>query len=190
MTAAPPATRSASLAGVSSGVAVLAGATAAGDRRVVVGRSVDRHRASRSRGRSRFTACLLSAQPARWRRSSRSGRSSSRLSLCRPKTTGCWTSPVTGRCVSERSPPGAWAVCATLLVPLTVSDVSGHPVARAVSIRWRSWSADRHRQHGRCMAMDRIPRRGGDDREPAGAALVVDAFPVRRLAGGLRAARA
>ena len=74
-----------------------------------------------------------------------------------------------------------WTVCAALLVPLTVSDVSGQPLREhlnPVSV-WSAASPHRHRHR---LALDRLHRGRGHTRQPSGAALVVDAAccsPVR-----------
>ena len=45
---------------------------------------------------------------------------------------------------------GAWAVCAALLVPLTISDVSGHPVGDVLDpgLLWSTPTSSAWRAHG------------------------------------------
>ena len=62
-----------------------------------------------------------------------SGRSCSRRSWCRRSRTACSTPTDTGHCALGTVASGVWTVCAALLVPLTVSDVTGQPLRRRLS---------------------------------------------------------
>ena len=77
---------------------------------------------------------------------------------------------------------GAWAVCAALLVPLTISDVSGQPLRDHLSPA-SMWSVAERGGHCRGMAVDGITCRRGDLGEHPGTAVVVDAGAVRGRAG-------
>ena len=74
-----------------------------------------------------------------------------------------------------------WTVCAALLVPLTVSDVSGHPLREhlnPVSV----WSAASLVDTAIRVALDRVHRGGRHAGQPSGVAVGVDArccWPVR-----------
>ena len=72
---------------------------------------------------------------------------------------------------------GVWAVCAALLVPLTISDVSGRPLGAHLN-PVRIWSRGRPGHHRLRVALDRGAGRAGDAGQPVGAALVVDAAAV------------
>ena len=75
---------------------------------------------------------------------------------------------------------GVWAVCAALLVPLTVSDVTGQPLASRLSPSdiWAVAEPDRHGGH---LAVDGAVRGDRHRRQHSGAALVVDAAAVRAV---------
>ena len=83
---------------------------------------------------------------------------------------------------------GLWTVCAVLLVPLTVSDVTGQPLACAPRPVGHLVSGEPGRDRRR-VALDRIYRRCRDDRQHPGAALVAHAAAVRRVIGHPAAAR-
>ncbi len=84
---------------------------------------------------------------------------------------------------------GAWAVCAALLVPLTISDVSGQPITAHLNPA-TSLVAGQPDQHLDGMAVDRAAGRGGDVGQSAGFALVVDAAAAGRVVGHPDTARA
>ena len=77
---------------------------------------------------------------------------------------------------------GVWTVCAVLLVPLTVSDVTGQPVGSRLSPS-AIWSVAEPGRDRRSVAVDRIPGGGRDHREHPGAAVVADTAAVRRIIG-------
>ena len=76
---------------------------------------------------------------------------------------------------------GVWAICAAMLVPLTVSDVSGQPLSRPPQ-SGRHLVGGQPRRHRRGMAVDRVSGRRGHPGQPSGAALVVDSAAAGRRA--------
>ena len=115
------------------GVALLAGVTAAGIGGAVAGRRADRHRAARPGPGHHLRPAVRAGGGGDRRRASPSGRSCSRRSWCRRSRRACSTPPDTARCDWAPSHRAIWAVCAALLVPLTVSDVTGQPLSSRLS---------------------------------------------------------
>ena len=82
-----------------------------------------------------------------------------------------------------------WAVCAAMLVPLTVSDVSGQPLREHLN-PVEHLVGGQPRRHRGSLAVDRVHRRRGHPGQPPGAALVVDAGAAGRRADHAGAAGA
>ena len=80
-----------------------------------------------------------------------------------------------------------WTVCAALLVPLTVSDVSGQPLREHLNPVKRLVGGQ-PRRHRRRLALDRVHRCRRHAGQPSGAALGVDAGAAGRCADHARAA--
>ena len=75
-----------------------------------------------------------------------------------------------------------WTVCAALLVPLTVSDVTGQPLTARLSPS-DIWSVAGLVETAGRVAVDGVSGGDRDRREHSGAAVVADAAAVRRVAG-------
>ena len=125
--------------------------------------------------------CPSSGPPARSPRCWPSGRSCSRRSWFRRRSNGVLDADGYRALRVATVASGAWAVCAALLVPLTISDVSGQPFA--AHLNPATLVAGRPDQHRVGVAMDGVAGRGGHAGQPAGAALVLDSPAAGRVVG-------
>ena len=164
-----------------AGVALLAGVDRRRARRAVDRRRPDRHGAARS-GPGHHLRAAVRPRCGRDRRRHRR-----RLVHVRgvPGAAAAQRCPRCRRYRALRTgtvAAGVWTVCAVLLVPLTVSDITGQPLTSRLRPSDDLVGGQPGRDGGH-LALDGAARRDRDRRQHPGAALVVDAAAVRRLAG-------
>ena len=158
-----------------------------GPRRAVAGRRADRDGPARSGAGDHLRPAVRAGRGRD--RGRRRGRvvPVRRVPGAAAAATGSSTPTGIGRCASGTVASAIWAVCAALLVPLTVSDVTGQPLTSRLSPS-DIWSVAGLVETAGAWRWTAVLAAIVTVVEHPGAALVVDAGAVRGVAGDAAAA--